>query len=562
MLIISCENLVFSQEIEPFKIPLNENIFSKTSSNVKNNNSQDFQNKTIRVLISNKGSFEQKEIILTSTEEIFITSSNQLVANSTTPITITKDGDYFLVKFQGIIKKVLVNEDLIVSTKSAPIEIENIKKIGASAKYLGKIEISSAKTNKMKIINIIDIEDYIKGVVPNEMPIYFGLEALKAQAISARGYAYRDTSLKNTDYDVCDTTGSQVYNGYNSYDTIANKAVNETMGQFALYKGNIILSLYSSTAGGHTENYENVFSQNGIKTKFPSEPIPYLKGTADFDYGEDLSKEDNARRFYETKPESYDINSPRYRWEYIWKIEELEDILAKNLIKFSNNEFVKPSLKNREDFGKIQNIDIPKRGVSGKAMYVRITTDKGVFLIAKEIMIRKIFEYNNKWLPSANIVFTKIFDQNILSGFKVTGGGYGHGVGLSQYGAAGMDKKGFSYDKILKHYYNGISIGSYPVECNFKEFKNCQSTFYSPTAKAYLIIEYSAKPHDLTFKINDSVVLISSQNFDKKYGQIELKKWMKKGINKVELVNYETNMLDFSNHNVKFYVELFGHDQK
>lgn len=519
---------------------------------------KEFQNKIIRVLISNNGLFEQNEVILSAKDEIFISEDNNLITNSTSPVKITSNGYDFLIQTQGIIKKIPINKSLIVSSKDNLISINNIYKVGAISNYKGEIEILPAKSNKLKIINIIDIEDYIRGVVPNEMPVSFGLEALKAQAITARGYAYRDKTLKTSGYDVCDTTSSQVYNGYNSYKALSDEAVEKTMGQFALYNSEIILSLYSSTSGGHTENYENVFSKNGLETKFPSDPIPYLKGVADNEYNLDLSEEETARAFYSTKPQSFEEASGKFRWEYAWTIEELENILAKNLIKFSTSEFVQPKLQSKEAFGKIQNIDIPKRGVSGKAMYVRITTDKGVFLIAREIMIRRIFEYNKKWLPSANIVFSRILDGEKLVGYKVIGGGFGHGVGMSQYGASGMAKKGYSYDEILKHYYQGISIGSYPVDCDLKKLNNCKVSFFAPDKNISLILHYEKKPHDLTFKINDSKILVASKDFDKKSGQVNIKKWVKKGINSIELIDYDYGLLDFSDHKVRFYAKLEG----
>ncbi len=522
---------------------------------------KDFQNKVIRVLLSNKSSFEQKEVIISADDELFVTSENQLVLSSNYPIKVIIQGDYYVLQTQEIIKKVLISEKLIFSTEAKSISLDNFMKAGKKANYSGNIELT-ASSGKIKVINIVDIEDYLKGVVPNEMPVYFGLEALKAQAIAARGYAYRDSVYKNADYDVCDTTGSQVYYGYNTNDPISNKAIDETFGQFALYDGKIILSLYSSTAGGHTENYENAFSKNGIDTKFPADPIPYLKGVPDIETNLDLTRGRDAKEFYSTKPDSFEQNSPKYRWEYFWTVEDFENIVAKNIIKFSSTKFVTPSIKKKEDFGNIQNIDIPKRGVSGKAMYVRITTDKGVFLIAKEIMIRKIFEFENKWLPSANIVIEKVANaNNEIIGYKAIGGGFGHGVGMSQFGAMGMAKRGFSYDKILKHYYTGISIGSYPVECKLKELKNCKSTFYFNNGSGNLILQYNQKPHDINFKINGAEILASSKDFDKKSGQINIKKFLKRGINTIELSGYDSTMLDFSNNTVKFYVELEGSDE-
>ena len=523
---------------------------------------EDFQNKTVRVLISDAGVFEHKEVVLNSPDELFVTSGNNLVFATINPVTVSFDGNSFVVRTAGIIKRVSTTENLIFSTKNLPIEISTIKKKSQNARFLGKIEISTTVNNCLNVINILDIEDYIRGVIPNEMPITFGLEALKAQAIAARGYVYRDSKRKDFNYDVCDTVGSQVYNGYNSYSPISDEAVSSTMGQFALYDGDIILSLYSSTPGGHSENYENVFSQNGLTTKFPSEPIPYLRGVADWDTEKDLSVEESAKEFYTTKPRSYDEVSPRYRWEYFWDVAELENILIKNLMKFSSNEFVTPSLKKPADFGKLLNIDVPKRGVSGKAMYLRITTTKNTFLVAKEIMIRKILEYNKKWLPSANIILTRVFDGEKLVGVRVNGGGYGHGVGMSQYGASGMAKKGFSYDEILKHYYKGISIGSYPVECNLKEMKNCRTTFNSKDKNAYLFLEFEGKPYNLTFKVNDTTVVVSAENFSKKKGKVNIKKWMEKGTNIVELVDYQRGLFDFSQQaSIKFYVEI-GKNEK
>lgn len=552
-----CGKSALASENSALNIPVLDSIFGKTI-NTENAETKDFQSKLIRVLLSNNGTFDQKEILISSDEEIFVTSNNDLITNTTSPLKIQKGEEYFLVESQGIIQKVPTNQTLLIKTEKGPIKINNFKKAGKTASYLGDIEISSSKGNTIRAINIIDIEDYIRGVVPNEMPVHFGLEALKAQAISARGYAYRDASYKTSGYDVCDTTGSQVYYGANSYNPVSDRAIKETLGQFAIYDSKVILSLYSSTSGGHTENYENVFSLNGTDIRFPSDPIPYLKGVPDDENTSDLSRENNAKDFYTQKPDSFENDSPKYRWEYTVTKEEIAEILKKNLMKFSKSPFVKPSLTNSNDFGNIINIDIPKRGVSGKAMYARITTDKNTFLIAKEIMIRQIFAINNKWLPSANFVVERIEDGHNLKGFKFYGGGFGHGVGLSQFGAMGMAKKGYTYDEILKHYYTGISIGSYPVACNLTELKNCKSTFYSPDKNAKLMLSYNQKPHDITFKINGQDITISTNKLSKSQGEVDLRKFVKTGINTIEISSYNANILDYINPSITFYVELLG----
>ena len=210
-----CGGKVFAAEGEMLSLPILDSIFGKTPT-IQKPDIQDFQSKIIRVLLSNNGAFDQKEISVISDGENFVTSNGNLVTNTTSPIKIQKGEEYFLIETQGVIQKIPSNQKLIIKTNNIPIKINNFKKAGKTASYLGEIEISASKGNNVRAINIIDIEDYIKGVVPNEMPVYFGLEALKAQAISARGYAYRDATYKTTGYDVCDTTGSQVYYGANS----------------------------------------------------------------------------------------------------------------------------------------------------------------------------------------------------------------------------------------------------------------------------------------------------------------------------------------------------------
>ncbi len=122
----------------------------------------------------------------------------------------------------------------------------------------------------------------------------------------------------------------------------------------------------------------------------------------------------------------------------------------------------------------------------------------------------------------------------------------------------GTAKKGYTYDEILKHYYTGISIGSYPVECNLTELKNCKSTFYAPNKNAKLVLNYSQKPHDITFKINGQDVQISARKLSKNNAEVDLEKFIKTGINSIEISSYDTNLLDYINPSINFYVELLG----
>lgn len=523
----------------------------------------DVEKNLVRVLISDtkSGRYDHTSLAITSAEEYFVFDGQNFLFKSEPDKTtnITVDNDFILFANAGKIYKVLKANKVFINSKQ-PLSVASLCKKSKPALYAGLLELSINNTNKLKLINILDVEEYLKGVVPNEMPVYFGLEALKAQAVAARGYVFRENTDQNRDYDVSDTTSSQVYFGKNTHDELSDRAVDETKGQFALYNGDIILSLYSSTAGGHTENYENVFStSNGKKIKYPSDPISYLKGVKDTKGDYDLSDETLARVFWENKVKTYDIDSPLYRWDYTWGKDELENILKKTLKQQSSSGFVKPKLENEADFGEILDISVLKRGVSGKAMYVKIETTKGIWYIAKEITIRKIFQYNNKWLPSGNVFFDiKSDDTGKITDIRAFGGGFGHGVGLSQYGAGYMAKHGFKYDDILKHYYTGIAIGTFPLVCHLKSNAVCGVSFYDPQPKGNLIVEYSFIAHDTLFEINGKELKISANEFSNKKAKVNVEDYLIKGQNQINLVKNNQRLFELSPNNVKFYVEISG----
>ena len=158
------------------------------------------------------------------------------------------------------------------------LQIVGLKRAGIDVSYDGTIELIANKTqiNKFAIVNVVPLENYLKSVVPNEMPVRFGLEALKAQSVAARNYVLKPREKFYKEFDVCDSTASQVYYGVSSRKPLSNQAVDETKGVVALYKDELILALYCSTIGGYSESYKNAFSVNKPKIKFPSHDIPYL----------------------------------------------------------------------------------------------------------------------------------------------------------------------------------------------------------------------------------------------------------------------------------------------
>lgn len=441
------------------------------------------------------------------------------------------NGELLVLKEDKQIFKAL--DSITIQPKnSGTISIVNLKRNGKQTSYRGIFEITKnpKNSNQFFIINILDLESYLKGVVPNEMPVRFGLEALKAQTIAARNYTLKPREKFYKEFDVCDSVASQVYFGANTEQDLSNLAIKQTNGLVAIYDNELVLALYSSTAGGYTESYENAFSD--IKTReFPSKPIDHLKAKADIPETPNLSEETEARKFYLSYPNTLDNSSPYFRWERQWTKDELEQLLKKTLIAQSTTGFIKPKATSAEEIGSLINIVVNKRGNSGKVMNLDIITDKKTFNVSKELVIRRVFTKNNKALPSANFVIDTTLNQDkTLSGFIFHGGGYGHGVGISQWGAGTMASQGYKFDEILQHYYTGISISTPPIIINNKETQFSQN-FYTPYKKGWLCIDNKDNIHSIITIINGQEFIINTDG--QKNLRIDIKSCINQGENKI-----------------------------
>jgi stage II sporulation protein D len=270
--------------------------------------------------------------------------------------------------------------------------------------YRGIIEIKNGEEG-LTIINILNIEDYLKGVVPLEMnpEQYNEIEALKAQAVSARTFALRRLKFhESKDYDICSTVKCQVYRGASFEHPLSNRAVDETKNEVAVWNGEPINSLYTGSCGGYTEDVENVFGGDSVK---------YLRGT--FCFHENFSEWSEEK----TKDEVLAILKRQF------SIEDLIDIYPL------------------------------RRGVSGRIVEVRILTSKD-YLDLRGFLIKEIFGLKD--LPQEILKITK--ENNEIEKVIFKGRGKGHGVGLCQEGAYSMAKMKRSYREILLHYYKDIDI--------------------------------------------------------------------------------------------------------
>ena len=289
------------------------------------------------------------------------------------------------------------------------------------------------------VVNEVPMETYLKYVLPSEMPRNFGAEALKAQAVCARTYAY--VHMNNQSYakygaNIDDTTSFQAYhNTYRTEET--DKAVDETVGEVATCNGELISCYYFSTSPGVTNN---VTSWGGGESEYIS-----CSGL-EFTTGLDLTKSSDFSRFMTAKVVSYDAVSNYYRWKAILDISTVRD----------------------KEKGALKTVNVKKRNEAGYVTQLELNYENKTVTLQKENEIRKVLgEYLQEVilqneqirtdltrLPSACFEVLVNADGQIV----LRGGGNGHGIGMSQYGARGMAEKGYSYKEILDYYYENIII--------------------------------------------------------------------------------------------------------
>ncbi len=436
----------------------------------------------IRIAISDTGfkSLYHKNVEITSNEDFSV------IKNNTTPNYKAKE--IFKVNLAK-------NERILIKPKdeNSKLIINSIKRNwpqNESPAYRGVLEISRDDINYL-IINEIDLEEYLYAVVPSEMPTSYGLQACMVQAIAARSYAYNqffENRFHEYGANIDDSVICQVYNNIPENETSIS-AVNQTKSICITYQNNVIAANFFSTSSGYTANSGEVWANSASKL-FPSETNPYLIATKQFDgkdYG-DLTVEENAIKFFkDTEINSYEKDSPWFRWNLEMSAKELSASINANLKdRYSANPTLIKTLqpdgfyrtKAVSDIGDVTNIQVIKRGAAGNVMQLKISGTKETIMVYTEYNIRMLikpqsseekkivinlqdgnFVENYSILPSSFFVFDKYVDQDgKLTRVIFYGGGNGHGVGMSQNGVKGMVDQGYDYEAIITHYFNGVEL--------------------------------------------------------------------------------------------------------
>lgn len=512
------------------------------------------------------GTYVYKNIGLFGTSVLEIYNNGSLVkkipADKNVNVSINPDLTYTLEDDAGneIAK---LSEGISFRCPDGYLGVKGLKRAGMQALYRGTMDIIKSSSGvQFNLVNKIAVEEYLRGVVPNEMPVRFGLEALKAQSVAARNYVLSKRVMASPNYDVVDSVASQVYFGANTEKELGNQAVEQTEGIVALYNWDLILAQYSSTAGGYTESYSYVFSDPKTKA-FPSPDKPYLKAKPDILYQTPLNSEAAASAYYKSTPDSYDIRSPYFRWTREWQVDELKKILEQTLPVQSATGFVKPAFNKDDKLDTLVELKVIKRGASGKIVEMEVVTKSRTYKIYKELVIRRLFTKNGSALPSANVVFENIADDegNLVS-VNAFGGGFGHGVGMSQFGAGFMGSElHLSYDKILKHYYTGIILGTKPVIISGKKGQSSAvQSFYANKKFANIVVDNKFQVGKFNADINGknyTFELPTSIFGGNRCVRVDISDYIKTGRNKIKF-NYMQE--EGSHKGLRLFVELEGKD--
>lgn len=345
------------------------------------------------------------------------------------------------------------------------------------------------KDGLLSVVNELSLEEYLYAVVSSEVPASFQQEALAAMAVASRCYATSaigQSKFGGYGADLDDTTMSQVYNS--TAETYASRsAVDETKGVLMLYEGSIVNAVYFSTSAGLTANAEEACGSE----------YPYLKAKLETENPStvDFSKEETFDNFIDTSSvngisntEFFENDKQFFRWHVSYTTEELEsaisavleDRMASNPDNFEIIET--PATKKDaeltssptdadgllyEKIGDLKNIQVTSRYSGGTIEELTLTGTKATMIVHGQTNFRQMLNPSKQtivcqggrsisgWtsLPS-NFYYIQKTDK----GYTVKGGGFGHGIGLSQYGAEILAGKGYGYKQILEHYYTGITF--------------------------------------------------------------------------------------------------------
>lgn len=409
-----------------------------------------------------------KEIILQSSEELTLSylengekKEEPLPAGK--KLVLSQDTDYLK---EGMLK-------VVNPTNSGKTDLLSVHRNQGVPSYRGNFEIHKTEDGLL-LINELLLEEYLYAVVPSEMPSTYPAESLKAQAVCARTYSYgylEHAGLPALGAHVDDSVNYQVYNNIMEKKS-STDAVRQTGGELLLQDGKPITAYYYSTSCGYGTD-DRIWKEEGESA------APYLrsvhiaredsqknleqKTNEDTDNKlNDLIQEETLRDYLTAvHEEDYEKEEPWYRWSYT--VKDIDIDLLKKKLQERGISFT--------DFKKVKDMEITRRAAGGSAGALVITTDQGEIPVEEEYEIRYVLNQGggvirqdgsayelSTILPSAYFVIDLQKGKKGITGFTLSGGGFGHGVGMSQNAAKAMAQSGKTYEEILAMFYRNCQL--------------------------------------------------------------------------------------------------------
>jgi peptidoglycan hydrolase-like amidase len=423
--------------------------------------------------------------------------------------------------------------------------------------YRGAIEVSrstATAADRVNLMNILEVEQYVRGVVANESIASFHMEALKAQATAARGYAIANIGnyiARGYPFDIVDSSSSQVYRGVISEHLRAVQATEETRGLVASYNGRIISALYSSSFGGYSDSNHWIF--NSPSSQLPGTNVtPYLTGIYDGEgTAPDLTTDAGRQAFWTVANPlfAYDmcgrVNNRFARWRITIPASDIKARLAGRIVVISGNTT-----------GNITGIEVLQRmDGSNRIARVRITLTTGVVEVRGWDNLRNVIGRTRSAGTSpvapctgtaiaANFTLTNpamiepvMNADGTLNSLISTGGGWGHNVGMSQYGGHGRGLAGQTFLQILKAYYQGVDVGSYPITIGRDPGTGPPTlfqTFYAPNAQGELVVRATGELKKLVVHVNDYDFMITGDQLEGGLFTMDLSPYLVQGVNTIK----------------------------
>lgn len=443
---------------------------------------------TIRVLLmtADYGSLLHESLTVTSDADFRICYGENLASeelhSAGETVTLEPDSVYFE---DGRIR-------IEPTVLSGRVILPEVKRSEEIAGYRGTLEVA-ARDGMLAVINELPLEEYLYSVVPSEMPASYGAEALKAQAVCARTYAYlhmEHAAYPTYGAHVDDSTSYQVYNNIRERETTTT-AVKETYGQLLhTADGDLTETYYYSTSCGvgsdalvwKTEHASKLdyLQAREITISAMDDVLNDRAESGGASLAETLRSEDAFADFITSRDnDALEAQEPWYRWTYTVKKADAELISQRLTARFASQPEQVLTLnagdyvsREPEPFEEILSMGIVKRGAGGVADELLLETDSGTYKIISENAIRTVLCNGEtqvvrqdgsrvsmpNLVPSGFFILTVDKQDETVVGYRLTGGGFGHGAGMSQNAAKAMAAQGYSYTDILTFFYDDCTI--------------------------------------------------------------------------------------------------------